>query len=140
MTSVSFTRKCNTQDTHDIVLSDRSIFLLYAYGDVANGVPQQHVVRAPVSMNFFVGVTPAPLPPGIAINFFMIHGSLMALAWSSLVVPALLIARYFKKKLPTWFTYHWSINVLALLMVSVAFILAIVGKRPPVPLLCCPSC
>jgi len=50
------------------------------------------------------------------------------LAWSVLVIPMVLIARYYKKSLPTWFSLHWMVNVLALLLISVAFILVLIAK------------
>jgi len=132
VTTVSFSRKCNTSDIYDVVLSSRDIFLLYAYGNVVGNAPMYHENRAIVPMNFFANITEPPAPIE-SVNYLSIHGSLMMISWSVLVIPTIILARYFKKKLPSWFTFHWAVNLLALAATVVAFILARYGLFPFLP-------
>jgi len=52
----------------------------------------------------------------------------MVVAWSLLVTPMAILARYFKHAVKTWFKFHMIINLIALLSVIASFILILISK------------
>jgi len=80
----------------------------------------KHTDRTEAVINFFAGTT--TIPP----NYPLMHGILMFLAWGLFVVGAMFIARYFKSLGKPWFWIHIGSNVLAFVMIIVAFVLIVV--------------
>ena len=104
----------------------KQIYLLYAYGNLVDGVIQYHTVRGSVQMNFEDGVI---LPSPYKIDFRVIHACFMVIAWAFLVVPSMIFSRYFKIVYKKWFQLHWILNVVALLMAYMALILVLICKE-----------
>jgi len=42
-TYITFSRKTNTGDKYDTVIDDSELFLLWAYGQVVESIPQEHI-------------------------------------------------------------------------------------------------
>src|SRR5689334_3428417 len=59
------------------------------------------------------------------------HGAIMTASWALCVLLGVVLARYFKHVGHPWFIAHISVNVVGLLGMAVAFILALVMVPKP---------
>jgi len=100
-TTVVFTRKLDTGDPIDVVLTNKVQTTIYGWNSALKGPSlQQHtVIPTPVGVNFFTGKAVKK------IDLKLVHGSLMFIAWF-LIAPVGFIFARFLKAFPWWFNAH----------------------------------
>jgi len=121
-TQLLWKRKLDTGDKQgDIVIGKGDINVAWAYNLNQPGpVLNKHDAKGGGSINFFTG--------GSSIfsvaNLKKTHGSLMFIAWCLIIPFGSFVARYLKNK-GWWFNVHRGFNTLAMLLMVIAFILAV---------------
>ncbi len=99
-----FTRLLETGDAFDAVIRNQSMHFALAHGAMAGGQLVKHdgtIQRAIV--NFFDGPQADAPVRSIAFDVFFWHGAIMMVAWYLAMIPATMLARYYKVIVPTWF-------------------------------------
>lgn len=79
-------------------------------------------------MNFQTGEAVSSKDSKVTLR--IVHGVLMAVSWGVLSVVSIIIARWFKWVGHTWFILHKSLNIIAILLTLIAFVISLVMVKP----------
>eukprot|EP01116_Phalansterium_solitarium_P017926 TRINITY_DN4564_c0_g2_i1.p1 TRINITY_DN4564_c0_g2~~TRINITY_DN4564_c0_g2_i1.p1 ORF type:complete len:954 (-),score=338.43 TRINITY_DN4564_c0_g2_i1:471-3332(-) len=122
LSTLRFSRRLVTDDKFDVQLSDKDIYLLWAYGDdksvnMRTQQLAQHVNRGIQRVNLMSGcMTGAPVARDAMPRLIKLHGVLMVVGWLGCLAIGQFMARYLKAALPTWFMHHVWLQTLGVLM------------------------
>lgn len=119
-----YTRKLDTGDIYDTVLVSESQYILYATGQVIDGVLIQHVSHGVYGMNFFGGA--ASVAPATTLE--NAHGSLMMVAWILFFTTGALIGHKYREFTDRWFPVHIAFQVSGTVIIIIAIILIFVDR------------
>jgi len=115
MTTIVFTRKLNTGDAIDVVITNKLMTVIYGWNTDSDGpsFDQHTVIPTPVNINFFTGQVSSN------IDTKLVHGSLMFIAWFFIAPTGFIFARFLKG-------YNWWFNAHKISM-SLGMIIMICG-------------
>lgn len=121
-TTIKFVRKLDTGDTQqDRVIVPGTVDIIVAFQSSTDmNVEHSGSNKGSYTINFVTGAL-TQTGTGLAI-----HGFLMALGWVVCTVIAQFLAKFFKHIGHKWFILHIVFNVIGLVLILIAFILAIV--------------
>ena len=135
--SCSVTRPLDTGDVYDVVIPPAgfiSFGLAHGDFDSATGRPLKHrgtvsIYKADLVGGKILDPSSAPSSPGSNAgarlsDLYFWHGILMITAFWLLMVPATLLARFYKSMVPRWYFIHWKMQASAVGLVLVAVLLA----------------
>jgi hypothetical protein len=88
------------------------MYFAIAHGTIQNGEIQKHVGTVDkFTLNLFDGA-PQQAPRASRLrDIYFWHGVLMIVAWYILMIPATLLARYYKFIVPSWFKVRFYCRV-----------------------------
>ncbi|KAL1496873.1 hypothetical protein AB1Y20_014456 [Prymnesium parvum] len=110
-------------------LTDSVNNLLWAVGSVQDGAPQYHSSRGAFRVNLSGGEA-GKLAAPLVVKLKLLHGVLMAFGWGFMLPAGAIIARFYKRLGPLWFTLHKLLQVGGLLVVVGSWAIAIAQFAP----------
>ena len=128
------TRPLVTTDLeYDTPIRNETIRLGFAYGAIADdGSFLKHVkgtIRT-MDVNFYkpfsMGEDAVEANRWSSVLYW--HAVCMIVSWFLLMIPAVWLARYFKRFVPAWFKYHWVVQLVACLLAITGIIVAFTGE------------
>ena len=132
-TRFQFSRKAVTGDIHDNDIQNRTIFLAYAWGNLAadGSDISKHSPGSvgEVEVNFMENAVIVPPPVEVSasgVSLALVHAVLMLVSWALIAFPSVFIARHLKVLLPKWFYIHRAALSASFALTIAAFIIIFV--------------